>query len=472
MNRIVKVIPERWTRRGEAAKDKNGRTLVIWGAIPGEKAEVKLVHEGQNQDFGLFEGTPEPSPFRQDIPCDRYSVCGGCPWMHLSAEGQESSHRDVVREKLDEVGLANVALGEWFASPDGLEEFRHVIKVGVGKSDQGSLRVGAWGRRDRRIVPIPNCNVAHPSLTATMRALAHHVRELKLWQYEPETDRGVLRSAILRRSRTSGEILVTLIAGRWVKSITELAEAVSTQVPDVAGFWVHFNDDPGNAIFRPDDEGVIRCRPVLGKETIEEELCGVRYAVGPTDFFQTNPAVAELLYKRVIERLDLTRETSFVDLYCGVGGYALQAAPHVGFAIGVEENQGAVLRARDAAQKNGRNAEFVAGQVLDVLPEIGKRLAGRRPVVTVNPARRGLESGVIEGILELRPRQIAYVSCNPAALARDLAAFAGGGYTIEKVDLFDMFPNTPHVETLTILNSLDEDEGPERAPRRKVVRKK
>lgn len=471
MNRIVKVIPDRWTRRGEAAREKNGRSLVIWGAIPGEKAEVKLVHEGQNQDFGLFESTPEPSPHRQDIPCDRYSVCGGCPWMHMNATGQEASHRDVVREKLDEYGLVSVPLGAWHASPDGAEAFRHVIKVGVGKSDQGSLRVGAWGRRDRRIVPIPNCNVAHPALTTTMRALAHHVRELKLWQYEPETDRGVLRSAILRRSRTTGEVLVTLIAGRWVKSLSDLAEAVTTQVPDVAGFWVHFNDDPGNAIFNVDEEGVIRCRPILGRETIEEVIGGVRYAVGPTDFFQTNPAVAEILYRRVIERLDLSENTSFVDLYCGVGGYALQAADKVGFAIGVEENQGAVLRARDAAQKNGLGAEFVAGQVAEVLPEIARRLGGRRPVVTVNPARRGLESGVIEGILELRPRQIAYVSCNPAALARDLAAFAGGGYIIEEVELFDMFPNTPHVETLTVLRSVEDDDKNTRAPRRKVVRK-
>lgn len=472
MNRIVRVTPTRWTRRGEAAKDKEGRSLVMWGAIVGEEAEIKLVHEGQNQDFGLFDRAIEPSPYRQEIPCDRYSVCGGCPWMHLNAEGQEHSHRGVVRGLLDEQGLSNVKLGAWHPCPDGAEDFRHVIKVGVGKSDQGSLRVGAWGRRDRRIVPIPQCNVAHPALTATMRTLAHYVREHRLWQYEPETDRGVMRCAILRRSRTTGEIMITLVAGRWVKDLAQLAEDVSAQVPDVAGVWVHFNDDPGNNIFSPDEEGMIRCRPILGKETLIEEIGGVRYAVGPTDFFQTNPSVAEVLYKRVIERLDLTPETSFVDLYCGVGGYALQAAPHVGFAIGVEESQGAVLRARDAAQRNNRKAEFVAGQVVEVLPEITKRLAGRRPVVTVNPARRGLESGVIEAILELNPRQIAYVSCNPAALARDLAAFAAGGFAIEQVELFDMFPNTPHVETLTILRSLDEDAGEERAPRRKVVRKK
>lgn len=471
-NHFVRVIPRRWTRKGEAALDKNGHSLIMWGAIPNEKAEIKIVHEGQNQDFGLFSMSPEPSPYRVEPPCDRYNPCGGCPWMHMNAEGQEASHRDVVREHLDEVGLSSVALGDWYASPDGMEEFRHVIKVGVGRSEIGNLRVGAWGRRDRRIVPIPNCNVAHPALTTAMRALAHHILDLRLWPYDAETDRGVLRSVVLRRSRTTGEIMITLIAGRWVKDLNELAEAVTTQVPDVAGVWVHFNDEETNAMFSPDDEGQIRCKPIVGKETLIEEINGVRYAIGPADFFQTNPALAAVLYRRVIERLDLTPETSFVDLYSGVGGFALQAAPKVGFAIGVEENQGAVLRARDNAQRNKRKVEFLVGKVEEVLPEIGKRLAGRRPVLTVNPARRGLESGVIEGILELRPRQIAYVSCNPASLARDLAALAGGGYAIEAVELFDMFPNTAHVETLTILRALDDDEPEGRAPRRKVVRRK
>ena len=314
MNRNARVIPDRWTRRGEAARDKDGRTLVMWGAIPGEKAEIKIVHEGKNQDFGLFEQSPEPSPWRVEPPCDRYNPCGGCPWMHMNAAGQEASHRQVVREKLDEVGLSDVSLGSWHPSPDGSIGFRHVVKVGVGKSDMGHLRVGAWGRRDRRIVPIPQCNVAHPDLAATMRALAHHVIELRLWPYEPETDRGVLRSAVLRRSRTSGEILLTLIAGRWVKDLRQLAEEVCAQAPNIAGVWVHFNDDPGNAIFQPDEEGLIRCRPLLGKETIEEVIGGIRYGIGPSDFFQTNPSVAEVLYSRVLDRLDLNENTSFVDL--------------------------------------------------------------------------------------------------------------------------------------------------------------
>lgn len=471
-NSIVHVTPTRWTRKGEAVKDKEGRSLVMWGAIPGEKADIKIVHEGRNQDFGLFHGTKNPSPYRVEPPCDRYNPCGGCPWMHLNAEGQEQSHRDVVRAHLDEVGLSDVKIGDWHESPDGLEGYRHVIKVGVGKSEMGHLRLGAWGRRDRRIVPIPQCNVAHPALTEVMRAVAHHVIALKLWPYEPETDRGVMRSVLLRRSRSTGEILVTIIAGRWVKDLSALADEVSAQCPDVAGVWVHFNDDEGNNIFSYDDEGLIRCRPVLGKETLIEEIGGVRYSVGPSDFFQTNPAVAEVLYKRVMERLDLTPQTSFVDLYCGVGGYALQAAPHVGFAVGVEENQGAVVRARHAAQVNKRSVEFIAETVEYALPEIGKRLGDRRPVITVNPARRGLEPGVIEAMLELKPKQIAYVSCNSAALARDLAALAGGGYVIEEVELFDMFPNTPHVETLTILRSLEEDDSDVRAPRRKVVRRK
>ena len=163
--------------------------------------------------------------------------------------------------------------------------------------------------------------------------------------------------------------------------------------------------------------------------------------------------------------------TPVVDLYAGVGGMALQASRRSGWALGVETIEGAVVHARESARRNGLTAEFLCEDVFHAMPDVHKRLGGRRPVVVVNPARRGLEDGVIDEIVKLEPRRIGYISCNPRALARDLALLRDKGFTIGQLELFDMFPNTPHVEVLVVLEGKATDQREPRAPRRKVVRR-
>ncbi len=468
MGNEVTVRPDRWMTRGEAQVDDPRKPLVVWSGIPGERARVRVSHSGQNRAYGYVVEAEPPDPHRVAPPCERYALCGGCPLMHLDAAGQEQARRSLVRQALEEEGLGDVELGAFHPSPDGLTDFRHMIKLGFGYSDRGHIRVGAWGRRDRRIVTIPECPVALPVLRRTMISVAHFTIERRIRPWVE--GRGILRAAVLRASRTTGEVLVTLVAGRRIRELAELAEDLAGHVPNVVGVWLHLNDEPGNAIFSPDEEGAVRVLPLVGKETIEEQVGGVSYDIGPGDFFQTNPAMAEVLYARTLDRLDLGQEVPVVDLYSGVGGLALQAARRTRWALGVEEVAGAVQRARGAARRQSLPAEFVAGRVEDVLPDVGRRLRGKAPVLTVNPARRGLEPGVVQAMLALEPRRIAYVSCNPRALARDLRLFREGGLKIGAVELFDMFPNTAHVEALVTLDAPGVARGGGRAPRRKVVR--
>lgn len=390
--------------------------------------------------------------------------------MHLNEAGQMDARAESVRTALDEVGI-DATIDEFHASPDGPFNFRHVVKIAIGESEEGRLKIGAWGRNQRFVVPIPECPVAAPVLRKAMATLAHHVIDLDLRPFDPVTGRGILRSVVLRASRTTGEVMVTIVAGRGGPELVDLAEAMASGCTEVVGVWLHINEGPGNAIFARDGDGVVGVRALCGKGTIDETLGGVSYAIGPGDFFQTNPAMAEVLYARTVARSQLSKGTAFIDLYCGVGGIALQAAKVSGWALGVEEIDGAVMRAKDAAQKNKIDAEFISGRVEYVLEDVTKRFGASRPVVCVNPARRGLEPGVIEAITALNPRRIAYISCNPKAMARDLAGFKAAGFKIGGIELFDMFPNTAHVEALAICEAPDAEaaEG-RRGPQRRVVR--
>ncbi|MEZ4322986.1 MAG: 23S rRNA (uracil(1939)-C(5))-methyltransferase RlmD [Myxococcota bacterium] len=466
MAKNLTVVPDQWMPRGEVAVTANRRVpLVVFGGIVGEAAEVKVVYKGQNQHQALFVETDTPSPHRMQVPCERYEPCGGCPLMHVSPEGQEDVRTAHVRRALDEEGLSDVEVEGWHPSPDGYFGFRHVVKLGVGWSNDGKrIKVGAFGRRSRSIVPIPKCDVAAPVLRQAMAAIAHHILELGLEPYDPETDRGVLRAVVLRASRTSNEVMVTLVAGRRPRKLDELAEAVAGQVGEITGIWVHLNSEPGNTLFKREEDGSIGLTALIGKDWIEEDLDGIGIRVGPGDFYQTNPSMALPLYKRTLERLEPQEGEAFVDLYCGVGGLTLLASRVCGFALGVEGVAGAVRRARESARRARITAEFVTGQVEEELPKLRERL--KHPLVAVDPARRGLEPAVLDALIDMKPRKIAYISCNPRTLARDLAAFKAAGAEIGPVELFDMFPHTAHVECLTIV-SFPVQAG--RAPRRRRV---
>ena len=463
------ITPEKWSTRGEANALVGGKPMRVWSGIVGERARVRVVHEGQHSDYAVYRFARDPSPHRVDPPCQRYHMCGGCPWMHMDGEGQLAAKRDLVLQVFADKGLEGVAVGPVSPCPDGMESYRWSVKLGVGRSEEGRLRVGAWGRRSRTIVPIPKCPVAADPVRAAMASAAHHILDLSIRPYDPETDEGVLRSVILRGSRSTGEVLVTLVAGRRIPALNQLADALIQQCGAVAGVALHLNDEPGNAIFSPDEEGEIRSTVLNGVRTITETIGGISYEIGPGDFFQTNPSVAEQLYAETLDRLELGPEVPVVDLYSGVGGMTLAAARRTGWAVGVEVVSGAVQKAKAAAKRQQITAEFQLGPVLEHLPKLAARLVDAHPVVIVNPARRGLEQGVIEGITELAPRRLAYVSCNPESLARDLRQLQDQGMLVESVSLYDMFPNTPHVESVAVLRPKQEVSTGRRAPRRRVV---
>lgn len=469
MAQDVVVTPQRWTSRGEAEAGLNGKPLRVWSGIPGERAGVHVVHEGQHAAFGVYRGTVTPHPHRVEPRCSKYHTCGGCPLMHLDAEGQRQARADMVRDAFRTEGLHDIEVGEVVPSPDGEDGFRWVVKLGVGYSDHKRLRVGAWGRRSRSVVPIPDCTVAAPPVLAAMTAVAHHIIDLNIPPYDDERDEGVLRAIVIRGSRSTGEVVVTLVAGERKRSLNDLAERLMSEAAEISGVALHLNDQPGNAIYSRDEEGAVRSTELSGRGWMEDTLNGITYRISPGDFFQTNPGMAEVLYADTLDRLGLDKDVPFVDLYCGVGGLALPAARRTGWALGVEEIVGAVDQARNAAKHQGIPAEFMSGRVEELLPQLARRLSKSRPVVAVNPARRGLEAGVVDAIIALQPRRIAYISCNPQALARDLVAFRDRGMRTTSIQLYDMFPNTAHVECVAVLEAEDAEEAARRAPRRKVV---
>jgi 23S rRNA (uracil1939-C5)-methyltransferase len=303
-----------------------------------------------------------------------------------------------------------------------------------------------------------------------MKGVAHHLLEADIWPYDATTGKGLLRYVLMRQSRLTGHVLVTLVAVRKDNRIREVAEVIQAELSPVTGVSLHLNDQQSNAIYHRDEEGDVRTRNLVGKPWIEDEVGGSKLGVGSGDFFQANPAVADLMCTELLSALKEHKDRPVLDLYCGVGTFTMALARQHGWAMGVELIQGAIQRAKGNASRNHVPAEFVAGDVLEVLPEVLARVEGKAPIVVLNPARKGLEPDVGKMLIEARPMKLAYISCNPRALARDLLAFRERGWTIDSIKAFDMFPQTSHVELLALLSPAEAPTPKGRAPRRRVVR--
>jgi len=446
-----------------------GKPVVVWGGIPGEAGLVKIHHSGHNQAKARWLSSETPDAHRRVPPCDKYDRCGSCPMMHLDSKGQDDARLSIVADLFAKNGLDLEVPSTVVPCPDGPENYRHVVKMACGRSDWGRPRLGAYERDSHKVLPIPNCRVATSALRRAMGSVTHHIIESGLPPYDTKEEKGILRHVLIRESRLTGEMLVTLVCARRPRDIKDLADEIIQNLSLVVGVHMHINSEPGNAIFNTED-GAIRTVTINGSPTIDDSIAGVKMRFGPTDFFQVNPSTAEVIVADVMELTADLADRPVVDLYCGVGTFALPMAQRHPWVGGIEYSAGAVERAKTNAQLLKVKAEFLAGPVAEMVPQWASRVRDSAPVVVLDPARKGLEEEAFDPIESLKPARIMYVSCNPAALARDLAEWVRRGWTVDALRAYDMFPQTAHLEMLAVLSPAVAPVAKKDGPRRRIVR--
>ena len=430
------VVPTRYASRGEAVGPVEGnpsRELRVEGGIVGEPCTVKVLHRGQNAIHARWSASGTPSALRRDPPCPHArqvgGACGGCPWLHLTPDGARDARREVVREALRAVGL-DIPVAPTVAGPEDAEGWRHVVKL-VGWTDRrGRTRLGAFAPRSHDGVEIAGCMALAPRLHAFTRLGAL------------EVPAGVVRAVIARASRSTRRVLATLVARADTAAVRAFARALPAD-----GVYLHLHARDGDALTDPVGPLV----HLRGDRTLEEAVGERSLALGPLDFFQTNPGLAQRLWASLPRPAPGTDGVvRLVDLYAGAGAVSLAllgAAARGAEVLLVEENAGAVARGAATLRAAGAHVEAVGGRVGGAtLPD---RFRGA--LVVANPPRSGFEPGVVARLAALAPSALALVSCHPDALARDLAALVAAGFSVERVTPFDMFPGTPHVEVVAVL---------------------
>jgi 23S rRNA (uracil1939-C5)-methyltransferase len=257
---------------------------------------------------------------------------------------------------------------------------------------------------------------------------------------------------VLREGKRSGDFLVNLVTNRFAPGgpedavVRAVAEAVAGGVPGVSGVVASLTGSRASAAYGEEE------RLVLGRATIREKLGGIAFEVSAGSFFQTNTLQAERLVEQLVRKAGLTGREVVYDLYCGAGAISLLAAGHAGLVVGIEGGEAAIADANRTAANNGiTNCRFLVGDLRDALRAPAVASFPKPDVVILDPPRAGAHPRALADIARLAPARILYVSCNPATLARDLVSLTGAGYRVESVLPFDMFPHTPHIEVLSVL---------------------
>ena len=431
---------------GNGVARHEGFVVFVRRGLPGDRVRARVTKVKRSHAEALATEVLQAGPQRVAAPCAHFPVCGGCRFQDLAYEAQLVQKHAQVRDALQRLGgIAAPPLEEILPCEPEVFHYRNKLEYSFTPTPDGPAlgfhRAGRWDE----VIDIERCWLTTELGNGLRDAVRDWAREEGLAAYSQADGSGYLRHLVVREGRNTGQALVQLVTARGETFETGYFVDVVRRFPQVSSVHWAINDTPAEVTNLP-------TRLLWGEEWIEEELGGLRFRVRPNAFLQTNTAMAETLYRVAGEAAGLSGTETVWDLYCGIGTIGLSLAARALTVWGIEISEESVACALENAELNGvTNAAFFAGNVGEVVEELLER-SGAPDVVVVDPPRAGLAGKALRRLGRIGTPRIVYVSCNPTTLAGDVKALREEhGYELLRVQPVDMFPHTPHVEAVALL---------------------
>ena len=447
----VELTIERLAHGGEgvARYGEGGYVVFVSGAVPGDRVRAEVVKRKRSYAHARTLEVLVPSAER--VP--ETAAHPGVAWQVLGYERQLQIKAEQVDDALRRIGRLDGYELEPIVPAVEPWRYRNKLEYSFGADENGELvcgfhAPGGW----KRVEPIEDCLLASELGNRARELALRWAREqrLRAWDRRRESlgsGEPLLRNLVVREGRRSGRLQVRLVSSEGELDAASLASALVAGLGGESVSGVLWTRSAALAETTMGGETEL----VWGEAELPERLGDLDLRISAEAFFQTNTEMAELLYGVAAGYAALEGWERVYDLYCGIGTIALTLAPRAGEVWGIELVEPAVADAIAAAKRNSiGNAHFFAGDARLALPELAAR-AGRPDVVVVDPPRAGLSQKVVRRVLDCSPKRIVYVSCNPTTLAPNAAQMAQAGWRLVKVRPVDMFPQTPHVECVAVL---------------------
>lgn len=422
----------------------DGRAAFVPAALPGERVRVEVTKNAQRFCEARLVDVLFASEARRTPDCPHYGRCGGCQARHMNYEETLKLKRQRVTDALTRIGgvqQPEVRPTIGCAQPN---RARNKAEFPIGRNEKGEFVIGAYASGSHRVVALQDCLLQKEPAARALRWFAQRLKTLKCASH---------LTALVTRVNREGMLMATICADAPViPELQALVPEMTRALPELKSvYFLKQNRRPAHAL-----DGV--CTLLWGEKTLEDTLLGLRFELSPQSFFQVNPEQTEILYEHALRAAGLSEECDarVLDAYCGAGTITLAAARRTKFAVGVEIVAPAIADAKRNARTNGLESRvrFLCADAAQAIPSLiasGERF----DAAILDPPRKGADEALLKSLAKAQIPRIAYVSCDPATLARDVKRLSESGYRLQWAQPVDMFPWTGHVETVCLLSKLN-----------------
>lgn len=380
------------------------------------------------------------------LQCPQYKKCGGCQLQRMSYP-EQLHHKQIRAISL----LGRFGHVEEIIGMENPLHYRNKVTAAFALDSRRKIISGVYQSGSHRVVPVDSCMIEDEIADGIIVDIRKMLPEFKIQVYDERSGSGWLRHVLIRRGFTTGQVMVVLVA---VSPIFKLQKPFLKKLlekhPEISTVVLNINDRFGPVVLGNRD------KLLFGNGYIEDILCGHRFRISPSSFYQINPVQTEILYGKAVEFAALTGKETVLDAYCGIGTIGITASKSARQVIGVELNREAVEDAIVNARLNGiTNCWFTAGDAGNYMQRMAQD--GMRPdVVFMDPPRAGSDRRFLESLLKTEPTRIVYVSCDPETMVRDMKILTAEQYRVRKIQPVDMFPFTEHIETVVLMSRVKE----------------
>lgn len=435
------------TSEGSGVGRYNGLAVFVRGTVPGDKIIAHIIKRSKNYAIGIIDKIISSSPSRIESDCPYSKKCGGCSFRHMTYDEELKYKKNRVQDALERIGHLDIKV-DGIIGADSLCSYRNKAQYPVEICD-GELFAGFYAYKSHRIIPCADCKLQPPEFEKGLDAFKKWAELSNVTSYCEDTGKGLLRHIYFRKGFATGEIMAcAVVNGDSIPEKDMLISLLKDNVQGLKSVVLNINKEKTNVILGK------KSVTLWGEDFITDKLLGKTFIISPNSFYQVNHNQCEKLYDKVREFADVKGNETVVDLYCGVGTIGLTVSDRAKQLYGIEIVPQAVENAKANAKINGiDNAQFICADA----PKGAKVLKenGVIPdVVILDPPRKGCDRTLLDTVENMAPRRIVYVSCDSATLARDMQILNEKGYEPKRVTAVDMFPRTPHVEAVALIERI------------------
>lgn len=413
-------------------------TIFVRDALVGEIVKVRVEKVSKSIAFGKAILHIKKSPNRINPPCKYYDKCGGCNMMHMSYEEEINMKKNFFINTISKM-IKNPPIEDVISS-DNPYNYRNKIQLPVGYSNDSYI-VGFYQERSHNIIPSDECLIENSLARTVINEIIDLLNESNIYPYDEENHTGDLRHLILR-TNSKNEFMLILVFRENKPKITSFISKICS--PLIKSLYLNINPNKTNVILGKE------FIHVGGNPCLEEELFGNKFNIHPNSFFQVNYNQMKKLYNCAIELLDAKNTDTVIDAYSGIGTITLSIAPHVKKVYGIEVVSEAIENANENKIRNNiKNVEFILGKCEEEIINLVSK--EKIDAILMDPPRKGSDQKFLDTIINAKIIKVVYISCGPAALARDLKYLIDNGYELKKIVLVDMFSRTTNIESISLL---------------------